>query len=366
MPSDHVHGRPAKGPATGVLLCNLGSPDEATAPAVRRYLAQFLSDPRVVEIPRLVWWPILHGYILNTRPKKSAAKYAQVWMKNEPLGAPLKVYTERQAKLLQGTLGERGHRVQVRWAMRYGHPGIAQELDALRAAGCQRILVFNAYPQYCAATVASNLDVVADWMKAQRALPELRFVTHYHDADAYIRALAQSVKAYWQREGRGSVLLMSFHGMPDRTLHLGDPYHCECLKAARLLAERLGLQPQEWRVSFQSRFGKAKWLEPSTEAVLKELGAQKLESLDVICPGFAADCLETLEEIAMEGKETFHAAGGGQYRYIPCLNDSAEGMRALADIAEQHLAGWPTQQPAPSADELAAQAARARALGAAA
>lgn len=363
MAADFRHGVPT-GPATGVLLCNLGSPDEPTPAATRRYLAQFLADPRVVEIPRLFWWPILHGIILNTRPKKSAAKYAQVWMQGEPQGAPLKVYTERQAKLLQGLLGERGHRVQVRWAMRYGQPGIAQELDALRANGAQRILVFNAYPQYCAATVASNLDVVSQWMQRQRALPELRFVTRYHDDETYLRALARSVKAHWQREGRGRMLLMSFHGMPERTLHLGDPYHCECLKTARLLAERLGLQPQEWRVSFQSRFGKAKWLEPSTENVLKELGGQKLESLDVVCPGFSADCLETLEEIAMEGKETFQHAGGGQYRYIPCLNDSAEGMRAMGDIAERHLAGWPTQAPTPSADEFAAQAARARALGA--
>ncbi|MBN8505175.1 MAG: ferrochelatase [Burkholderiales bacterium] len=357
------HGCTA-GPATGILLCNLGSPDEPTPEATRRYLAQFLSDPRVVEIPRLLWWPILHGIILNTRPKASAAKYAQVWMKGEALGAPLKVFTQRQAKLLQGMLGERGHRVQVAWAMRYGQPGIAQALDALRANGAQRLLVFNAYPQYCAATVASNLDVVSAWMQQQRALPELRFITHYHDDEAYLRALARSVKAHWQREGRGRVLLMSFHGMPERTLKLGDPYHCECHKTARLLAERLGLQAHEWRVSFQSRFGKAKWLEPSTEQVLQELGQQKLDALDLICPGFSADCLETLEEIAMEGRETFQHAGGGQYRYIPCLNDSSEGMQALTEIAERHLAGWPTQAAALSADELTLQAARARALGA--
>jgi len=248
--------------------------------------------------------------------------------------------------------------------MRYGQPGIAAELDALRAAGAQCILVFNAYPQYCGATVGSNLDVVAGWMQRQRALPELRFVTHYHDDEHHLKALARSVKAHWQREGQADLLLMSFHGMPERTLQLGDPYHCECHKTARLLAERLGLQPGQWRVSFQSRFGRAKWLGPSTESVLRELGGQRLQRLDVLCPGFAADCLETLEEIAIEGAETFHQAGGGALRYIPCLNDSAEGMQSLAAIAERHLSGWPTQAATPTADELSAQAARARALGA--
>lgn len=362
-PARFDHGRRA-GPATAILLCNLGSPDAAEAPAVRRYLAEFLGDPRVVEIPKLAWWPILHGIILRTRPAKSAAKYAQVWMKGESLGAPLKVYTERQAKLLQGALGERGHRVQVGWAMRYGNPRIADQLDVLCAQGAERILVFNAYPQYCAATVASNLDEVARWLQRQRWQPELRTINRYHDEAAYIAALAASVRAHWQREGRGERLLMSFHGMPQRTLELGDPYFCQCMKTARLLAERLGLRDDEWRVSFQSRFGRAKWLEPSTEQLLIEMGQQKVGELDVICPGFAADCLETLEEIAMEGAETFRHAGGGRLRYIACLNDSAEGMKALTAIAERHLQGWPTQLAANPA-ELAAQAQRARSLGAA-
>lgn len=364
MPVEFRHAD-AGGPATGILLCNLGSPDRPDAPAVRRYLAEFLGDRRVVEIPRLLWWPILHGIILRTRPAQSAAKYAEVWMKGEPLGAPLKVYTERQAKLLQGQLGERGHRVQVRWAMRYGQPSIASELDALRAAGARRILVFNAYPQYCAATVGSNLDAVSRWMQGQRWLPEMRFINHYHDDAAHIGALAASVRAHWQREGRGEQLVMSFHGMPERTLHLGDPYFCECQKTARLLAERLGLGPEQWRISFQSRFGRAKWLGPSTEDVLKELGGQRRQTIDVICPGFAADCLETLEEIAMEGAETFQHAGGGQLRYIPCLNDSPEGLRAMAELAERHLQGWPTQER-PDAASLQQQAERARALGASA
>ncbi len=362
MPADHAHGQ-TRGPATGLLLCNLGSPDQPEPAAVRRYLAEFLSDPRVVEIPRWAWWPILHGIVLRTRPAKSAAKYASIWMRNEPLGSPLKVYTARQAKLLQGLLGEHGHRVQVRWAMRYGNPGIAAELDTLRAAGAERILVFNAYPQYCAATVGSNVDEVGRWLQRQRRMPELRFITHYHDDEAHLRALAASVRAHWQREGRGEMLVMSFHGMPERTLKLGDPYFCECQKTARLLAERLGLGPESWRISFQSRFGRAKWLGPSTEAVLKELGGQRRQAIDVICPGFAADCLETLEEIAMEGAETFRHAGGGQLRYIPCLNDSTDGLRAMAELAERQLAGWPTQAP-PDAEALRLQAERARALGA--
>jgi len=321
----------------GVLLCNLGSPDEPTPASVRRYLAQFLSDPRVVEIPKVLWWPILHGIILRVRPAKSAAKYASVWM---PEGAPLKVITARQAKQLQGWLGERGHRVHVRWAMRYGSPSIASELDALKATGAQRILVFNAYPQYCGATVASVMDEVSAWLQAQRWMPELRVINHYHDHPAYIQALAHSVQAHWQREGRGKTLVLSFHGMPERTLHLGDPYFCECHKTARLLTEALGLRPEEVRVAFQSRFGRAKWLGPSTESALQALGAEGPHDVDVLCPGFSADCLETLEEIAMEGAETLREAGGGTLRYIPCLNDSPEGMDLLETLARRELAGW--------------------------
>lgn len=356
------HGQTG-GPKTGILLCNLGSPDAPDAPAVRRYLAQFLSDPRVVEIPRLLWWPILHGIVLRTRPKQSAAKYAKVWMKNEALGAPLKVHTERQAKLLQGGLGERGHQLQIRWAMRYGQPGIGAELDALRRAGVERILVFNAYPQYCAATTASVMDEVGRWLQQQRWQPELRVVNQYHDHPAYIAALAASVRAHRQREGNGRPLLLSFHGMPERTLHLGDPYHCQCLKTTRLLGEALALAPGQLHVGFQSRFGRAKWLGPSTESQLKALAAQGHAEIDVICPGFAADCLETLEEISLEGRATFRAAGGKELHYIPCLNESPAGMRALIAIAEQHLQGWPTQA-APDPHEVADRAARARALGA--
>ena len=321
----------------GLLFVNLGTPQAPTAAALRTYLAQFLSDPRVVEIPKLAWWPILHGVILRTRPAKSAAKYAQVWM---PEGSPLAVHTARQATMLRGYLGERGAPVEVRWAMRYGQPAIAAELDALCAAGATRILVFPAYPQYSAATTASVLDDVGAWMARTRRLPELRFVNHYHDDRGYIDALAAHVQRHWQREGRGRKLVLSFHGMPERTLRLGDPYHCECLKTGRLLADRLGLQAGDWRVTFQSRFGRTPWLQPYTDVTLAALAREGVAGVDVICPGFSADCLETLEEIAIEGRATFLGAGGKAFHYLPCLNDSPEGMAALAGVALRHLQGW--------------------------
>ena len=354
--SDWRHDGPDK---VGLLLVNLGTPAAPTAAATRAYLAQFLSDPRVVEIPKLAWWPILHGIILRTRPAKSAAKYAQVWLKE---GSPLAVWTARQAKLLQGYLGERGAPVEVRWAMRYGQPAIAAELDALCAAGATRVLVFPAYPQYCAATTASVLDDVGAWMARTRRLPELRFVNHYHDDGGYLAALETTVRRHWAAEGRGRVLLMSFHGMPARTLALGDPYHCECHKTARLLADRLGLGNGEWAVSFQSRFGRARWLGPATDATLVQLARGGAAGVDVLCPGFAADCLETLEEIAMEGRAAFLGAGGTTFHYLPCLNDSPEGMRALAGVALRHLQGWDL---APiSEEERRQRRARASALGA--
>lgn len=339
----------------GVLLTNLGTPDAPTPAALRRYLAEFLGDPRVVEIPRVVWWPILHGIILRTRPAKSAKKYASVWL---PEGSPLAVWTDKQAKLLQGYLGERACRVSVRPAMRYGQPSIASALDAFAAEGVRRILVLPAYPQYSGATTASTFDAVAAWGQRTRWVPEFRFIHQYHDDPAHIAALAGTVRAHWQREGRGDMLLMSFHGMPERTLKLGDPYHCQCQKTARLLAEALQLTPAQWRISFQSRFGRAKWLGPATDASLRELATAGTTRVDVICPGFAADCLETLEEIAQEGRETFLHAGGREYHYIPCLNDDPAGMAALAELARRHLAGW---ADAP-ADATAGAASRQRAL----
>ncbi len=323
-----------------MLWCNLGSPDEPTAAAVRPYLADFLGDPRVVEIPRAVWALILHGIILRTRPAKSAAKYASIWT---PEGSPLKVWTQKQAKLLAGWLGERGHRVTVREAMRYGKPSIPAQLDALKAEGATRVLVLQAYPQYSATTTASVIDAVNAWSARVRRLPELRFVNQYHDEPLYIEALANSAQRYWKDHGRPDQLVMSFHGIPERNIRQGDPYQAQCLATADLLAERLQLTREQYRVTFQSRFGRAKWLEPYTEPTLRELGAAGVARVDVMCPGFPADCLETLEEIAMEGREAFLHAGGKEFHYIPCLNDSSDWITALAAIAERHLAGWPTR-----------------------
>jgi ferrochelatase len=333
--------RPA--PATAILLCNLGTPDAPTAPAVRRYLAQFLSDPRVVEIPKALWWMILHGIILRVRPAKSAAKYATVWL---PEGSPLKVWTQKQARLLAGYLGERGHKVQVAFAMRYGTPAIGRELDALKAAGATRILVLPMYPQYCAATTASVNDAIYQWAQRIRALPELRFVNRYHDDPAYIAALAKRVSDHWMSHGRPDKLVMSFHGMPRRTRDLGDPYHGECLETGRLLAQRLDLKDEQWVVTFQSRFGKAEWLQPYTEPTLVGLAKQGVKRVDVMCPGFTADCLETLEEIAQEARDAFLEAGGAEFNYIPCLNDQHEWIAALSAIAIRHMQGWTTQSSA--------------------
>ncbi len=353
--------RHGQAPRTGVLLCNLGTPDAPTATAVRRYLAQFLSDPRVVEIPRIVWLPILHGIILRVRPAKSAQKYASIWT---PEGSPLKVWTERQAKALGNTLHTQGHDVLVRYAMTYGNPSIASELDALKAEGATRILVVPAYPQYSGTTTASVCDAVYDWAAHTRNIPELRFVQRYHDDAGYIAALAGRIRAHWREHGQPDQLVMSFHGVPERTLHLGDPYHCECHKTARLLAAELGIGKDRYKVTFQSRFGKAKWLEPYTEPTLVALAQAGTQRVDVVCPGFTGDCLETLEEINMEAREAFVHAGGKVFQYIPCLNDDAAWIDALAGIAMQHMAGWPTQDSADSA-ALAASQAAAIALGAA-
>jgi ferrochelatase len=355
-----VHGT---APRTAVLLVNLGTPDEPTAPAVRRYLREFLSDPRVVEIPRLVWWPILHGVILNTRPAKSAAKYATIWT---PEGSPLALWTAKQATLLQGYLGERGvapQQVLVRHAMRYGRPAVAAVLDELKAVNATRILVLPLYPQYAAATTASVNDAVLAWQMRQRRQPELRFVNHYHDDALYIAALVQRVRSHWQVHGRGDKLVLSFHGVPERSLALGDPYHCECHKTARLLAERLDLKADEWLVTFQSRFGKARWLAPYTEPTLVDLARQGVNRVDVMCPGFATDCLETLEEIAQEARAAFLGAGGRAFEYIPALNDQHEWIVALAALVQRHLQGWDVADK-PSPQALGAQRQRALALGA--
>lgn len=345
-----------------ILLCNLGTPDEPTPAAVRRYLAQFLSDPRVVEIPPLLWQPILHGIVLRTRPAASAAKYRTIWRDGD---SPLRLWTIKQAKLLAGYLGERGHRVDVRPAMRYGRPSIPDVLDALKAEGATRVLVLPLYPQYAGSTTASAFDAVGQWAARTRALPELRYVNRFHDDAGYIAALERRVRDHAMRDGMPERLVLSFHGVPQRTLELGDPYHCECQKTARLLGERLDLAPERLVVTFQSRFGRAKWLEPATEPTLRRLAAQGVRNVAVMCPGFTSDCLETLEEIAVEARDAFLAAGGREFHYIECLNDSPAWIGALAQIAIRHLQGWPTAQ-APDGVLLAAQRQRALAAGAAA
>lgn len=350
----YTHGQ---APRTAILLCNLGTPDAPTAPALRRYLAEFLGDHRVVEIPKPIWWLILHGIILRVRPAKSAAKYASIWTSE---GSPLRAWTEKQAKLLGGHLGERGHQqLLVRYAMRYGNPSIAQQLDELKAAGATRVLIVPAYPQYSASTTASVFDAVYRWAERTRLIPELRFINHYHDNAGYIQALKHRVEEHWAIHGRPDKLVMSFHGVPERILKLGDPYHCECHKTGRLLAEALGLTKEQYVVTFQSRFGKAKWLEPYTEPTLIALAKAGTQRVDVVCPGFTSDCLETLEEISLEAREAFLHAGGKQFQYIPCLNDSPAWIRALTDLCEQHMGGWPTRQ---APDPAAAQATRERAM----
>jgi protoporphyrin/coproporphyrin ferrochelatase len=327
---------------------------------VRRYLAEFLSDQRVVEIPRAIWWPILHGIILRLRPAKSAHKYAKIWT---PAGSPLKVWSQYQADALQKSLTEAGHHVVVRLGMRYGNPSMPSQLDALKAEGFTKILILPLYPQYSGTTTASVFDAVYSWAAKVRRIPELRFVNNYHDHPRYIAALAARISSYWAQHGKGEKLVMSFHGVPERTLMLGDTYHCECYKTARLVAEQLGIGADDYMVTFQSRFGKAKWLEPYTEPSVIKLAKDGAKRLDIVCPGFPVDCLETLEEINMEVRDAFFANGGKQMGYIACLNDSQEWASGLFHIAAQHLSGWDTRS-APDAHSLHVQRARAQALGA--
>ncbi|MGL3823423.1 ferrochelatase [Sphingopyxis sp. R3-92] len=322
---------PVATPHIGVLLVNLGTPDAPDARSVRKYLAEFLSDRRVVEIPRILWQPILRGIILTTRPKKSAHAYQQVWTE---AGSPLAVITRAQADALQAAFGDG---VMVAHAMRYGEPAIGRTLDAMIAAGCQRILVAPLYPQYCGATTATVVDAVNTHFASLRWQPALRSVPPYHDDAAYIGALKTSIETSLAAlDFIPDILLASFHGMPERTLHLGDPYHCQCRKTARLLADALG-RPVE--VAFQSRFGRAKWLEPATDNVLADLGRTG-KSVAIFAPGFAADCLETLEELAIRGKEQYAGAGGTRFAYLPCLNDSTPGQAMIETLIRRELGGW--------------------------
>jgi len=347
-------------PRVGILLLNLGTPDAPTPGALRRYLGQFLSDRRIVEIPRLVWLLILHGIILNTRPKKSAQKYAQIWTQD---GSPLLANLRRQATLLQGFLGERVRTpFAVEIGMRYGNPSIASAIAKLKAQHCDRILVFPLYPQYAASSTASALDGVWAALLHTRNVPEIRTVRHYHDHPAYIAALAESVRRHWQTHGKPAQLLISFHGVPRYTLDKGDPYHCECHKTARLLAEELVLEKSQYVVTFQSRFGRAEWLQPYTAPTLKTLGEQGVNRVDVICPGFSGDCLETLEEIAMECKAEFLKAGGKEFHYIPALNDREAWIRAMTSIVLEHSQGWLSENRDKAAEQAEAQQRQQRAI----
>jgi ferrochelatase len=330
-PADHP---PIMPPRVGVLLVNLGTPDAPEPRAVRRYLAQFLSDRRVVEIPPLVWQPILRAFVLTSRPRRSAHAYRQVWSE---AGSPLAAITARQAAALAGGFGEG---VLVDHAMRYGRPAVGDRLDALLAQGCERILIAPLYPQYCAATTASALDAAFAHLARLRRQPALRTLPPYYDDPAYIAALAESLEAGLAAlDFAPQAILASFHGMPARTLALGDPYHCHCQKTARLLAEATG---RELTVTFQSRFGRAEWLGPATDATLAALPGRGVTRVALIAPGFAADCLETLEELALRGRDAFLAAGGEHFAYLPCLNDSAPGLVMLRRLIGRELEGWGT------------------------
>ena len=336
-------GRPDDHPAVpprrvGVLLVNLGTPDDASPKAVKRYLAEFLSDPRVVEIPQFVWQPILRGIILQTRPKKSAANYAKVW-DHDAGDSPLRVITRAQAEALQAEFPD----VIVDWAMRYGRPSIHERMTALKELGCDRILLAPLYPQYSAATTATVVDKAFETLRRWRWQPAMRTMPPYHDDPVYIDALARSIQAGLAAlDFEPEVVIASFHGMPERTLRLGDPYHCQCQKTGRLLRERLSWPDHRLRVTFQSRFGRAEWLKPYTDATLAGLPGEGIRRVAVVAPGFSADCLETLEEIAMQGRETFEHAGGLHFAYFPCLNASEGGISMLRKLVSRELEGWVT------------------------
>jgi len=341
---DFSHHQTAK---TGILITNLGTPDAPTRQALKRYLAEFLWDPRVVEVPRPLWWLILHGVILNIRPAKSAKAYASVWTDR---GSPLMVHTQDQcAAIRQSLAAHYGDQLVVDFAMRYGNPSISKALQNMADAGVRRLLILPLYPQYSGATTGSTFDAISQDFRRRRWLPDVRFISHYHDYPPIIEAMAQHIEQFWADHGRADKLLFSYHGVPKKYLMSGDPYHCECHKTSRLLAERLKLSPEEYFTSFQSRFGREEWLKPYTDHTLKAWPSEGIKSVQVFCPGFAADCLETIEEIGEENKEYFMESGGEHYHYIPCLNAEPNHIAALTALIEQHLAGWThTQTPEPA------------------
>ncbi|HEY8587644.1 MAG TPA: ferrochelatase [Rhodanobacter sp.] len=337
--ADDSNARNTGSVQAGVLLVNLGTPTAPTAKALRPYLAEFLGDRRVIDYPRWLWWLILHGVILRLRPKRSARAYARIW---NPRGSPLRYGSEALATALQAELDRHAAGpLRVALAMRYGEPSVANTIDQLQQDGVRRLLVLPLYPQYSATSTGSVIDAVADAFKRLRWPPELRIINDYHDDPGHIEALATSIEHWWAANGRGDKLLLSFHGIPARYVRLGDPYFAQGKRTATLLRERLQLREDEMVVSFQSRVGREPWLQPYTDATVRQLAADGVRKLDVACPGFAVDCLETLEEIAMQNRDFFLAAGGEALRYIPALNDSPEQVRSLAALVQRHLQGWP-------------------------
>ena len=360
---NYEHGLPE---SLGVLLVNLGTPDDPSPGAVRRYLAEFLSDPRVVEVPRPIWWAILHGYILRVRPARSAKAYQKIWTEQ---GSPLLLHSRDITEGVQQKLSARlSGAVNVELGMSYGEPSIESALQNMYDACVRRIVVLPLYPQYSGTTTGTVFEAVARQLSKRRWVPELRFINHYHDSVGYVAALAASIRDHWDMHGRGERLLMSFHGVPKRTLMSGDPYHCHCQKTARLVAEALELDAEEWQVSFQSRVGREEWLRPYTDETLEQWGRDRSGLIDVVCPGFAADCLETLEEIAMENATLFRSAGGGDLRYIPALNARDDHVSFLSRTIEKNVAGWPEANPDWSLSEtsrkLEKSLQRARDMGA--
>jgi len=326
----------------GVLITNLGTPQAANTQAVRTYLSEFLSDPRIVEIPRLLWLMILHGFILRVRPKRSAKAYASVWGKR---GSPLMFHTQDQCTELSTKLTEQmgeqgGEQIQVEFAMRYGQPSISSVLQKMADAGVRKLLVLPLYPQYASSTVGSTFDALAKDFSQRRWLPQLRFISGYHDSAPYIQALAQSIKVHWAKHGRADKLILSYHGLPEQTLTSGDPYFCQCHATTRQLVKLLDISEDEYLTTFQSRVGRAEWLKPYTDKTLMALPNQGIKSLQVICPGFPADCLETIEEIAVENRDYFLENGGERYEYIPALNASEDHIQALTSLINENISGW--------------------------
>lgn len=333
--SDYIHGSDE---CLGVLITNLGTPEAPTVKAIRKYLAEFLWDPRVVEVPRPIWWLILHGIVLRTRPKEKSEAYAKIWTDR---GSPLLVISKQQRAALQLALDKTcPEAVQVELAMRYGQPSIPSALNRLKKINARRILILPLYPQYSASTTASTFDAIAKELMQQRWMPELRMVNRYGADEGYINACATQIHNHWQQHRRSKKLIFSFHGLPKRNLELGDPYHCECYQTARLIAEKLELKQEEWQLTFQSRFGKAEWLQPYTIKTLAKLASEGLKSVDVFCPGFSADCIETLDEIDVENREAFLQNGGELFNYISAVNAEPAHIDALTKIVLQHTQGW--------------------------